>query len=252
MKNIAKWFPYGIPDTKTASVNVFCFHYAGGSATAYKDWALSDTSVSFIPIELPGRGTRIMDPLIEDFSILIPELVTIILPFITPTIPFYFFGHSMGGAIAFELAYQLEHHHQLSPEKIIIAGRHAPHMPDPSTLHSWLNDEKLIEELKVLNGTPKEILENKEMIQFLLPMIRGDLRLHESFTYKNQKITASIVAHAANKDKDATKEIMVHWKEVTTGEFDIQEFAGDHFFVQQLGKNYIDLLQTLLQANVIE
>ncbi len=241
-----KWFPYGIRNSKKSKAKVFCFHYAGGGSSIFKHWVTHDTSIEFIPIELPGRGSRIGESCIEDFNLLVHELMKNIVPVIDSHTPFSFFGHSMGAVIAFETAFQLKKKYNISPEKIIVAGRHAPHKMDTSEFHSKLSDEELVAELRLLNGTPKEVLDNKELIAFLIPMIRSDLRLHENFSYKSQKINIPIVAHAAAEDIDATLPIMNYWKELTRDNFTIKEFKGDHFFVQNLGENYLkNIIKTI-------
>ncbi|WP_103863498.1 thioesterase II family protein [Aquimarina sp. I32.4] len=248
-----KWFPYGISNSKTPDAKVFCFHYAGGSSSIFKHWVTKESTIEFIPIELPGRGGRIGEPCIENFNTLTHELIKNIIPLLDNTIPFFFFGHSMGAAIAFEVAYQLKSKYTISPQKIIVAGRHSPHKIDTSELHSRLSKDELITELRVLNGTPKEILDNKEIIDFLIPMIRSDLRLHESFVYQNQKLSIPIIAHAANQDIDATPAIMKHWQEVTRDECIVQEFEGDHFFVQNLGETYLNsLIEVIKDAIAVQ
>ncbi|CQR73884.1 Linear gramicidin dehydrogenase LgrE [Sporomusa ovata DSM 2662] len=247
MKITNNWFPFGYNrDSKKA--RVFCFHYAGGSAAAFKHWTISCLTVEFIPVELPGKGTRISEPCFEKFDCLIEELLSGLMTAINNR-PFYFFGHSMGAIIAFEAAYQLKCKYGIQPEKLIVAGRHAPHHPDPSMFKSHMDDEALIGELKRLNGTPREIMENKEILQFLLPIIRSDYRLHESYCYRGQKLNLPIIAHAGKRDYEANAAIMKYWNEVTDGPFALKEFDGNHFFVQNLGEEYLSELIRAVSRN---
>ncbi|WP_312203353.1 thioesterase II family protein [Anaerospora hongkongensis] len=249
MKNTNRWFPFTRNQESKKTTKVFCFHYAGGSSAIFKHWAVSRLPVEFIPVELPGRGARIGELCEENFDCLIEQLI----PSLTAVInnrPFCFFGHSMGAMIAFETAYQLRQKYGVQPEKLIVAGRHAPHRPDLSFFKSHMDDEALIAELKRLQGTPPEILENKEFIRFLLPMIRSDYKLHESYAYRGQKLSIPIIAHAGKYDRDANAAIMQHWQQVTDGIFAIEEFNGNHFFVQDLGEAYLaELVREVLQTD---
>ncbi len=238
MSDIKKWFPHGTGTDNTGKLKVFCFYFAGGSSSVFRSWITATESIDFIPVELPGRGIRISEPHIVDVKHLVNELIPLLYK-ITQESPFSLYGHSLGAMVAFQLAWELQERRLKTPELLIVAGRHAPNQPDPSALHSDMSDEEMIEELRNLNGTPKEILDNKNIIRFMIPMIRSDLKLHESFTYVGQKLKAPIVAHCGDCDHDANKMMMNYWQDMTTENFALEEFKGDHFFIQSLGIQYV-------------
>jgi medium-chain acyl-[acyl-carrier-protein] hydrolase len=252
MKLPNHWFPFEQNRDTQKKNRVFCFHYAGGSSAVFKHWAMSRLAVEFIPVELPGRGARISESCPENFDCFIEELLANLLAVIDSR-PFYFFGHSMGAVIAFEAAYQLRNKYGIQPEKLIVAGRHAPHHPDPSPFKSYMNDEALIQELRRLDGTPREILEDREILRFLLPIIRSDYKLHENYRYRGEKLNIPIIAHAGKDDHEANAAVMQHWNEVTDGTFAIKEFDGNHFFVRDLGEVYLsELIRTVSQEDYNE
>ncbi|MBU3186317.1 thioesterase II family protein [Clostridium estertheticum] len=232
------WFPMNQKDDSEKLYRVFCFHYAGGSSTAYKNWNKNSHPIEFIPVELPGRGTRIYEPCIEEFDVLMDELIPNLKKMIDHR-PFFFYGHSMGAIIAFRAAYKLQKLYGIHPEKLIVAGRHAPHRGDSCVFKSYMGEEALIKELKRLEGTPKEALENKELLQFILPLVKSDYKLHESYKYYGEKLSIPIIAHAGINDGEANIDEMQHWNKVTGGSFEIKEFQGNHFFVQTLGNKYV-------------
>lgn len=242
-----KWFPTINKEKEMNSHKVFCFHYAGGSSSVYKQWAVFNGPVEFIPVELPGRGTRIAEKCIEDFDSLMDELIPNLKEVIGKDI-FTLYGHSMGASIAFDAACRLKSKYNILPEKLIVAGRHAPHQEDPSVFKSYMGDDKLIKELKRLNGTPKEVLENKMLLQFVLPMIRSDYKLHESYKYNGEKLSVPIIAHTGIEDYEANYNVMKEWKNMTTRGFQIKKFNGNHFFVQNLGNEYMMQLAETVTA----
>ncbi|UHA73200.1 thioesterase II family protein [Paenibacillus sp. 481] len=250
MEMTNKWFPFGCQRDIDKEIRVFCFHFAGGSSAAFKHWTTPNLPVEFIPVELPGRGVRISEACMENFDDLIEQLMANLIKVLDYR-RFHFFGHSMGAVIAFEAAYQLQDKFGILPEQLIVAGRHAPHHPDPSLFQSYMSDEALIAEIKRLDGTPKEILENREVMQFLLPMIRSDYKLHESYNYRGNKLNIPIIAHAGTDDPEADASLMQHWSEVTDGTFELQQFAGNHFFVQNLRDVYlVELINKVRQKEL--
>jgi medium-chain acyl-[acyl-carrier-protein] hydrolase len=261
MNILQRWFPFNHRKIQEENENtnsfrpseeriqVFCFPSAGSSASLYRNWCSATHNmkdIDFIPVEIPGRGNHITSPaaasideLVEAFLSVFPKVVRS---------PYIIYGHSFGAAVAFQVAYTLQERGFQLPEKLIVAGRHAPHMKDPNPMSSASTDAEIIEEIKKMGGTPEAILNHPEMLQFTLSQLRGDLRTHESLLYAGQKLNFPIEAHCATQD-DANKEIVEYWKEVTTDEFQIKEFEGHHFFIQALGDTYLNsLMDTITQT----
>lgn len=254
MNLLQKWFPFnhrkireeheksssfGQPEER---IQVFCFPSAGSSAGLYRAWcdaAKNTGDIDFIPVEIPGRGNHITSPAAASIDELVEDFLSVFPKVVRP--PYMIYGHSFGAAVAFQVAYTLQERGFPLPEKLIVAGRHAPHMKDPNPMSSVSTDEEMTEELKKMGGTPEVILNHPEMLQFTLSRLRGDLRTHESLRYTGQKLQIPIEAHCATQD-DANKEAVEYWKDVTTDEFQIKEFEGHHFFIQSLGDTYLNAL----------
>src|SRR5262249_28719179 len=85
------------------SVGLFCFAYAGGGASLFRDWvgALGG-SVDVCPVQLPGREGRFHEPAFTRLTPLLDSLVQSLGPQLQR--PFALFGHSLGALIAFEFA----------------------------------------------------------------------------------------------------------------------------------------------------
>src|SRR5688572_2556590 len=78
-----------------ASMRLFCFHYAGGSASLYRLWARQlPSSIEVCPIELPGREDRRSEPPLTRFPELLDRLARMVRPFLDR--PYVLFGHSFG------------------------------------------------------------------------------------------------------------------------------------------------------------
>lgn len=233
-----KCFPYGI--NNNGNVKVFCFHHAGGSSISFRDFVKID-NVNFIPVELPGRGTRIMEECARNIYSLVDELTKDIIKGIGDS-KFILYGHSMGALIAFLVEYNLENKCNKKAEKIIVSGRQAPNYPDLSTFKVAMGKEALITELKRLGGTPKEVLDNKELMEVIIPIITSDYGMIETYRYNGEVINASIEAYSGSNDDEANVYIMKRWSEVTKNEFVIKEVEGDHFFVYDKQSDFLNLI----------
>lgn len=225
------WFPFTTyPLSDNEHKKVFCFHHAGGTASVYRKWTLEKEAVNFICVELPGKGTRRREPFVSNFNDLLPSICECILN-VCGDKPFSLFGHSMGAALAFYVANYLQEKYDVVPEKLIAAGRQAPQDEDPSEFKSFMDDNCLIQELEKYKATPREILENKELLQFILPEVRKDYKLNESLIYHGEQVRAPIYINSGTEDIGATQEIMKKWQAVTTQKIHEKTFVGDHFFV---------------------
>ena len=229
-KEIPWIFP--IKTSPTARMRLFCFPYAGGSPQVFKSWAdrlPAETEV--FSILLPGRGARLFDPLYSDMDTLVPTIAKEIKPHLEK--PFVFFGHSMGAMIGFELTHLLLEQHNRRPLHLILSGRFSPEHKSPRRPLHNLEDKELIEELKRLNGTPRELLEHEEMMELMLGSLRADFSVCETYRYQpKQPLPCPLTVFGGHEDPDVAEHQLVTWKNYTTGPFELEMFDGDHFFIQ--------------------
>jgi len=239
-----KWFSCPKRNSR-AKLKLFCFPYAGGNSQTYRAWPfkLPDT-VDVYMVNLPGRGTRLRETPITRLTPLVNEITEAILPELDK--PFAFFGHSMGALISFELVHQLRKQNQASPAHLIVSGRGAPHIPRTEPQIHDLPEKEFIEELRRLNGTPAEALEHPELMQLMLPILRADFAICETYTYEDRPLLdCPITALGGLDDSDVTREELAAWCERTTGSFSMRMFPGDHFYLHAA---QLPLLETITAA----
>src|SRR5438105_12636226 len=154
------WFP-GRADSPRATLNLFCFPYAGGAAQIFRRWQEAfppEKQVQVYAVQYPGRASRLPEPPFTDCRAMVEALAPSVVPLTDR--PFAFFGHSMGAIVAFELARLLRGRHGREPARLFVSGRRAPQVPSHERPTYELPDEEFIEELRRLNGTPSEVLEH--------------------------------------------------------------------------------------------
>ncbi len=239
------WFQYWQKKPK-AHVRLFCFPYAGGGASIYRTWSeCTPPEIEVCPIRLPGRENRLLETPFSDLSTLIVSLEQAILPYLD--MPYAFFGHSMGALICFELARRIRLSRRDSGLlQLFVSGHRAPHIPDPDMPTYHLPDPAFIKELRRLQGTPEVLLDNKELMTLLLPLLRADFTICETYSYsEDEPLQYPIYAVGALQDSEVPLEWLAAWQAHTKSTFKFRMFDGNHFF---LHKEQEALLQTISQT----
>lgn len=235
------WFLKSNPSAEVKA-RLFCFPYAGGSAMVYRDWSrMLPTSIEVISVELPGRGGRLREPPFSDLPTLIDALVPPISSLLD--LPFGFFGHSMGAIIAFETARRLRNDCKVEPKRLFVSGRQAAHIPDDDPHTYDLPRAEFIAELGRLNGTPREVLDDAELMELMIPTLRADFRLVQTYEYSpDRPLGCPITAFGGLQDVEVGRERLLAWRELTTSEFSIHLLSGDHFFLRTARAQLLQLL----------
>jgi len=215
-----------------ANLRLFCFPYAGGSAMTYRAWAgLLPTNIEVCPIELPGRGSRMRETLYSNIKPLVTDLAEALTLYQDK--PFVFFGHSMGALIGFEIARTFRNQNRPGPVHLFVSGHTAPQFGCAHDPIYNLPEPQFIEELRKLDGTPEAVLNNSELMQLIIPMLRADFELNETYSYEpGSPLNCPISVYGGLHDKDVSHEKLEAWREMTSAAFSIQMFAGGHFFLQ--------------------
>lgn len=215
-----------------ALVRLFCFPYAGGGTSIFHRWP--DALPNYIEVcavRLPGRESRLLEAPFTDIHTLIAHLLDELQQFSER--PFAFFGHSMGALIGFELARALHAKERLEPIHVFASGCRAPHHSRKRPLWHTLPDSQLLQQVRSLGGIPKEVLENAEFIDLMLPLIRSDFQLIESYTWEpSEPLTCALTAFGGWQDEEVAPHEIPAWREHTQGAFSVRMFPSDHFFVQ--------------------
>jgi medium-chain acyl-[acyl-carrier-protein] hydrolase len=215
---------------RAARLRMFCFPYGGGGSAIYNTWPRSlPAFMEVYSAHLPGHGQRFSEPLITHMATLVEMLTRAIQPYLDK--PFVFFGHSMGALISFELARHLRRNQIAEPVYLFVSGLPAPQIPKTTRLVHELTDSELTKELNNL-GTSKDLLESVELMEMVLPIIRADYKLIETYSYKEEPpLTYPIMAFGGTCDNSVSREHLEEWKEQTKAAFGLRMIPGDHFFI---------------------
>lgn len=228
-----------------ARVRLLCLPSAGAGAAAYARWPELGASagIQVLGARLPGRETRMAERPWSD----IDQMVTALAASAERLLgrPLVLFGHSMGALLAFELAHRLRLDYQTEPAFLIVSGRTAPNTDITQRL-SELEDGPLMAALTQLGGTPREILEEPELVSLMLPILRTDLQINDRYVYRSRpRLTCPIHAFIGRDDPLVDRRSCLRWAEETTGEFELREMAGGHFFFKTAPGDFSSAISAL-------
>lgn len=215
-----------------AELRLFLFPYAGGGPAAFSKWVSGfPNHIEAWIAHYPGRGSRHQDAPMKQITTLAERFSQAVRPLLDR--PFAFFGHSLGGLIAFELTRQMRQQDLPQPQALFISACGAPHLPDSHPPIHGYPDFEFMKSLQELNGIPSELLRQPDVMQLLLPVLRADFEAVESYEYSRDEspLHVPILAFAGLNDPRVSRERIEGWAIHTDAGFRSCYFPGDHFFI---------------------
>lgn len=171
-----------------SSLTLLCLPYSGASAMVFSRWRRKVPAwLNVRPVELPGRGARLGEPLYTDMQALARQLAAE--QSLVAHQPYAVLGHSLGALLAFELVHELQALGCPPPVALFASGTAAPTRREGYDDESWRepkSDPQLIEELRTLGGTSEEVLGNEELMSLTLPVLRADFLLCGRYAYRQR------------------------------------------------------------------
>ena len=243
------WIDETAVSEPTPRLRLFCFPYAGAGGSIFRSWQAGVLDgIQVCGVNLPGRGDRFgdppftrLDPLVEAVAANIRSLLDV---------PFAFFGHCMGALVAFELARVLGQEGR-EPMPLVVSALPAPPLVDQAPALHQLPTDDFVSALAGLNGLPEDLLNSPEFLDLMLPTLRADFEVCETYVYRAAPpLHCSISAYAGRRDPRCPNDLIASWRSETSGRFTPRLFPGDHFFIDSarvsvLSALSVDLLGTL-------
>jgi medium-chain acyl-[acyl-carrier-protein] hydrolase len=223
-------------------LRLFCFPCAGGWGQMFYPWARQlSGDIDVWAIQLPGRAMRVREVPRTCMRALSQEVALAIASHIG--VPYAFFGHSMGALLAFEVARRLRALRCRGPEHLFLSSAVAPdlgHLRPP--LHT-LSDEEIVMKLVCWNGMPPELTGNAEILEVLLPTLRSDFRLCDTYEYvEDAPLDVPVTVLGGEADEEVPIDALHAWQRQTAGPCSVQIFPGGHFYFSAAESDFFALL----------
>jgi medium-chain acyl-[acyl-carrier-protein] hydrolase len=228
-------------------LRLICLPPAGGGASRYRDWpAHLPEDVEVVSVQLPGRESRFTEHPLTSMEQLVDPLLEGLTSYLTLTRPFALFGHSMGALIAFELTRRMRSW-DLAPVHLFASGCRAPHLPSRSPDWHTLPDPEFLVVIKRLGGIPPELLAEPQFLDAMLPALRSDCTLVETYSpLPAAPLRCPVTAFGGLRDPKAFPEDVQAWSTHTTGPFQAHFLPGDHFFINSARQELLRLVASAL------
>jgi medium-chain acyl-[acyl-carrier-protein] hydrolase len=188
--------------------------------------------IDLLPLSLPGHDGRLNEQLSMDLVILAGELSDELSRQALDR-PFVLLGHSMGGLLVFEIARALRERGHAMPRLLVITGCRPPHTIAVKRQLSALPDQELIDVLQQrYGGIPPAVRDSPELQALLLPVLRADFRMIETYQYvEGPPLDVPLLILGGTDDPAVSASDLSDWRGYTTQQCNVRLLPGAHFFL---------------------
>ena len=236
-------------------VELVCFHHAGGGSASFhplrRALAAVGAKVALTTVKLPGRESRRDEPRYVDADACVRALADELDGLLSR--PHVLLGHSMGALLAYSLAQQRISRGLYAPEAVIVASYRASHLPGPLHDLHLVDDNELAAELARYGGLPAEILSRLEWLELLMPTVRDDLRICQSYRPSGEPpLPCPLHIFGGHNDPLAPADTMAAWSSYSAQPQPVRLFAGGHFLFRQPDPQLVTAVARVVEDVALE
>lgn len=221
---------------------LFCLPFAGGGASFYRAWQAPPSQIRLSPIQLPGREELYTEPYPGCFADMADFAVAQMVEAARDGDRIALFGHSFGAVLAFESARLLTVRHGMPPAHLFVSGSGAPSAQLGRTSYH-LDDDEFVGRVEELAGYSHPALFEPELRQILLPVLRSDVALHETFqAVDTTPLPVPITAIRGRDDHLVSGADCSAWTEVSALDCHVAELPGGHMYLAEDSGPLLDLV----------
>ncbi|WP_217562343.1 thioesterase II family protein [Streptomyces sp. GbtcB6] len=209
-----------------------CLPFAGGGAGFFREWEkLAMPEVTMLPVQLPGREERFLDPPFTDVADAVAELTPGILTEAGEEAAIALFGHSLGAVLAYEIARELERIGYPGLRHLYVSGSPGPYNGRSERV-TGLPDQEFLSGVQRFAGYRHAALDHPDLVEILLPLLRADAEMHENYLPSGTgPLSVPITALRGEGDELVSREQSEQWANETGGPFTYREFPGGHMYL---------------------
>jgi len=225
---------------------ILCFPPAGAGASFFGQWRTSVlTGCTLVPVDLPGKEKRYAEEPHRRVSTLVGQLVPELHRKIGDGDRVALFGHSFGAVLAYEVAAALAEG-TCREVLLFVSGS-----PGPATRRqvrvTGRDDEAFLDGVRRFAGYWHPALDDPELRELLLPGLRADVEMHETYEPEVSRVLSlPVVAIRGTDDALVSAEAAAEWSAVTSGSFRLEEVPGGHMYLVDRWPAVIRIIESAL------
>jgi medium-chain acyl-[acyl-carrier-protein] hydrolase len=226
-----------------ARFRLFCFPRAGGGTASFRGWPEDvHPEIEVALIQAPGRECRLREEPLQSMQTLVLGIVEAMTNFVDR--PYALYGHSLGAKVAFETVRELRRRKLPSPVQLFAAASSGPGVPWAHPLLHRIDDAALLREIqRRYGGVPPEVLADEELCALLIPALRADLTIVETYQCAEEPpLSNPITCFCGTEDFMTPESEAMDWRRQTSAGFRLHRFPGGHFFPVQERSSILDLI----------
>ncbi|MBJ6369820.1 thioesterase II family protein [Snuella sedimenti] len=228
-------------------MKIIAFTFAGGNKYSFNNFFQKELNI--IVLEYAGRGTRMTEPLLTRMDDVIADLYPKVKKEILIGEPYIIYGHSMGSLVAYQVCKKIQREGLPLPIKLIINGAKGPQYSKEKII-SNLPDNEFWKEITKLGGVPEEIVNETELVNFFIPILKADYKCVEDYHFDEESPTIKIPIDVFyGSEEDITKIEVTGWKEVSSKNVNITQLRGNHFFFFEHKEYFTKYIQQQVSYN---
>ena len=235
-----------------APLRLWCLPFVGAGAAIWHPWAARlGSTAEIMAARLPARETRLAESPLTRMTAVVDALVVDIIQFASDD--YVLCGHSLGGLVAFELARRLRALKVPQPKALILCGTRAPHIPRPEPPLHQLTAREFLPEIEHRYGAiPPEIREHPEFLELLIPSLRADMEIYETYRYAPAtRLDLPLLALGGTRDRIVSRSDVLGWRTHTTGRCETAFINSGHFFPQDAVDEVVPVVSTFLESLLV-
>jgi surfactin synthase thioesterase subunit len=219
---------------------LFCLGFCGGGTGAYLPWsAVVPDDTELAALCYPGREGRFTEEFAGDWEELVQDALSAVLS--AADRPYVLFGHSLGGWMAFDLAVRIEESGGRAPEAVVVSSANSPrrqldgHDMWPNSPKEADADDRLMSWMKSFGLIPQHALDDHDLREMAVELMRADLRVRDSFTYRpGSVVDVPLQLFTGLADEVIEPNTADHWRELAGGAFRHDVLPGSHFYTPEV------------------
>ncbi|MFF8294321.1 thioesterase II family protein [Streptomyces globisporus] len=235
---------------------LICLPFAGAGPSFFTPWQKgAPEGLRILPVSLPGREKRFPEPAYDAAAPAVDDAYAQVTAALGGAegdgggSQVVLFGHSMGAVLAYELAHRIER--AAGPVRLaalVVSGAPGPWTPRTDRADG-LPDEEFAARVRAFAGYDHPALADPEMRELLLPALRADVRLHETYVPSTERpLSVPVLAVRGREDTLVGAAEAAEWGRATTGKLTVAEPAGGHMYLAERPDELLELVAAEVRA----